>query len=141
MKKFIVLVVAAFALAGCSNFVSDFGIPTVLIAPKSVKIVSEVVGGSTVSKLVIEYTVRTLPGSPGGAITSFNLVGGASIPGSGEVLPCEPSSTLGECPVVNNVLEITPPPPLGSIVVESYAALGLNSHGRLVKLDPKVTLY
>ncbi|GIW32227.1 lipoprotein [Meiothermus taiwanensis] len=28
MKRFIALVVAAFALAGCSNFVTDFGIPT-----------------------------------------------------------------------------------------------------------------
>jgi hypothetical protein len=141
MKKLIALVVAAFMLAGCGNFVTDFGIPSVLIASKSARIVTEEVGGVTVTKLVLEYTARTLPGSPGGAITSFNLAGGGSIPGAGEVLPCDPSANYVDCPVVNGVLEITPPPALGTIVLESYSAIGLNSYGRTVVLNPTIRLY
>ncbi len=141
MKKLIALSVAAIMLAGCSNFVTDFGIPSVLVAPKSSKVVSEDVGGVTITKLVLEYTARSLPGSPGGAITSFNLAGGGSIPGAGEILPCDPSARFDECPVVNGILEITPPPAPGSIVLESYSAIGLNSYGRTVVLNPTVRLY
>lgn len=141
MKKLTALLVASFMLVGCSNFVTDFGIPTVIVAPKESRIESEVVGGATVTKLVLEYTVRSLPGSPGGVITQLNLVGGYSIPGAGEILPCPPTTEIGECPMVTRVLEITPPPARGSIVLESYSAIGFNSRGRTVVLDPPVTLY
>jgi hypothetical protein len=141
MKKLIALMVAAFAVVGCGNFVADFGIPSVIVAPKSATIRTETVGTVTVSTLVLEYTTRSLPGSPGGIITQFNLVGGGSIPGAGEVLPCSPGAQIADCPVTTRILEVTPPPALGSIVLESYAAIGFNSHGRTVVLNPPVPLY
>jgi hypothetical protein len=141
MKKLIALMVVAAMLVGCGNFVADFGMPTVSIAPRESRVVSEVVGGTTVTKLVLEYTARSLPGSPGGVITHFNLVGGGTIPGAGEVLPCSPTAQIADCPVTTGILEITPPPPRGSIVLESYAAIGFNGHGRTVPFNPPIPLY
>lgn len=67
MKKFIALVIAAFAMAGCSNFVTDFGIPTLRFHPVSF--------GPTASGYQVSFEVQPALGSPSAYVTRVYING------------------------------------------------------------------
>lgn len=142
MKKLIALVVAAFMLAGCGNFVTDFGIPSVLIAPAGSedRSIRDQNGNVTRVAFVVKYTIRTLPGSPLGVVSQLNRVGGGSLPG-GEVLSCAPDTTPDNCPLISGEITFNTFPAPGSILIESYDANGANGQGRTVFLPRPITLY
>ncbi|MCX7784574.1 MAG: hypothetical protein N2318_13145 [Meiothermus sp.] len=142
MKKLIALVVAAFMLAGCANFVTDFGIPSVVIAGAGSedRSIRDANGNVTRVAFVVKYTIRTLPGSPLGVISQLNLVGGGTLSG-GEVLSCAPETPVDGCPVIRGEITFNQFPATGSIRVESYDANSANGGGRTVFLPRPVTLY
>jgi len=142
MKKLIALMVAALMLAGCSNFVADFGIPSVLIASAGSedRSIRDQAGNITRVVFVVRYTIRTLPGSPPGAVSQLNFVGGGSLPGR-EVLSCAPDTAYGSCPVINGEIIFSTFPAPGSIRIESYDAIAANGRGRTVYLPSPIVLY
>ncbi|MBF6594940.1 MAG: hypothetical protein IVW51_10910 [Thermaceae bacterium] len=146
-------------LAGCGNFVTDFGIPTVIIAangtlPTTVSITNPNGTTTTISGIQIYYIIRSQLGSSGGVINSLNLVGGGTLPG-GEVQGCptnnpnyQPSTpTPGQTPTDPCVAQfsLTYPdnarPAQGSLVVASYTAISGNGQSRTVTLPFPVTIY
>lgn len=142
MKKCIALVMAAFMLAGCANFVTDFGIPSVLIAPAGSedRSIRDQNGNVIQVAFVVKYTIRSLPGSPLGVVSRLNLVSGGSLPG-GEVLSCPADTTPDSCPVIIRESTFDTFPVPGSISIESYDANSANGQGRTVILPRPITLY
>ncbi|MCX7600729.1 MAG: hypothetical protein N2Z75_02180 [Meiothermus sp.] len=124
MKNWIALVVAAFALAGCSNFVTDFGIPSVRFSTKSF--------GPTSSGYTIELEVQPYLGSPSGQISRILLSGppgqltGLSVP------ECLPPTAADDCPKLPLTLNFSANP--GTLSVTGYEAQSLNGTVRTVTL-------
>ncbi|MDX2007447.1 MAG: hypothetical protein SFU83_19595 [Meiothermus sp.] len=144
--KLIKLALAALALtalAGCSNFVADFGVPTVNISPGSSSLLyaRDNNGNQTLTGLQVTAVVQSLPGSPSGTVAGLNLLGGGTLPGSA-IASCAPTSKPDDCPKIT--LQVTyglPIPSQGSVVVTGYQAVPLNAQPtRTVNITP-ITLY
>ena len=144
LLKLTALALTLTVLAGCSNFVSDFGVPTVQISPGgAVPQVAQSGNTQVLTGLSIKAEVQSLPGSPGGTIAALNLLGGGTLPGSA-IRGCGSTTKPEDCPKV--ILEVTflqPSIPLsGTIVVTGYQALPNNGQpARTVNLASPLTLY
>ena len=131
-------------LAGCGNFVTDFGIPSVQIAPASqeTKTTPDANGNPVITELDVKYSIRSLPGSNAAVINALNLQGGGTLSG-GEVLECSASTAPSDCSVAIYSVSYFAPnfPSKGSVVVVSYEAVSNNGQSRTVTLSKPITLY
>jgi hypothetical protein len=128
MKKFMMLVVAAFALAGCSNFVSDFGIPTVRFHAVSF--------GPAGSGYEVVFEVQPYLGSPSAYITQVNT-NGPALSGFG-VPECLPPTTPDGCPKQTIQLTFSANP--GTLDITGYVAQSLNGTTRSIILPAPVRI-
>ncbi len=124
MKKIIALMVAALALAGCSNFVTDFGIPSVRFSTKSF--------GSTPTGYIIELEIQPYLGSPSGQISRILLSAPPSQLTSLSVPECLPPTEADNCPKIPYTLNFAANP--GSLAITGYEAVSLNGTTRTVTL-------
>ncbi|GEM83475.1 hypothetical protein [Meiothermus hypogaeus] len=129
MKKLIALVVAAFMLAGCGNFVTDFGIPTVRFHSVSF--------GPSASGYEVIFEVQPLPGSPSAYVAQLNLTGGPALSGFG-VPECPPSTAADDCPKQTQNLTFAANP--GTLAITGYVAQSLNGTVRTVTLPAPVVI-
>jgi hypothetical protein len=142
--KLALAALALTALAGCSNFVTDFGVPTVNISPGGSSFVytRDANGNQTLTGLQVTAVVQSLPGSPSGTVAGLNLLGGDTFPGSA-IASCAPTAKPDDCPKIT--LQATfglPIPSRSSVQVISYQAVPLNAQpARTVILTAPITLY
>lgn len=130
MKKLIAVLVAAFTLVGCGNFVTDFGIPTVRFAPVS--------SGPTTGGYEIVFEVQPLPGSPSANITQLNLTGTPpQLTGFG-VPECLPPTEADACPKLEKSITFSANP--GTLAITGYVAQSLNGTVRTVTLPAPVLI-
>lgn len=130
MKKLIALVVAAFALAGCSNFVTDFGIPSVRFSPTGYR--------PTESGYEVSFKIQPYPGSPSGQILSITVTGlDNPLPG-GSVPECLPSTPPDGCPEIPQELSFPSNP--GPLSITGYVAQSLNGTTRTITLPGPVVI-
>ncbi|WP_027882381.1 hypothetical protein [Meiothermus rufus] len=124
MKKLIPLMAAALMLAGCGNFVTDFGIPTVRF--------NNTFSGPTSSGYTIEFEVQPYPGSPSAQITRLLLSGPPNeLPGL-SVPECPASTLPDDCPKILRTLTFAANP--GPLSITGYEAMSLNGSVRVVNL-------
>lgn len=139
-----VVVLGVGFLGACGNFVTDFGIPTVQIAPagQDTKTTPDANGNPVITQLDVKYSIRSLPGSNAAVIYALNLQGGGTLPG-GEVLECSASTAPSDCPVATYTFSYFTPnfPGKGSVIVVSYEAVSNNGQSRTVNLPKPITLY
>lgn len=132
MKKLIALVVAAFALAGCSNFVTDFGIPSVRFSST---------GSDSTTGYKVFFDIQPYPGSPSGQILSITVTGPAistlNVPGV-SVPECLPSTPPDDCPKIGKTLSFQNDP--GPLSITSYVAQSLNGATRTITLPVPVPI-
>lgn len=130
MKRFIALVVAAFALAGCSNFVTDFGIPTLRFHPVSF--------GPDAGSYQVSFEVQPALGSPSAYVTRIYINGTpAQLPGFG-VAECLPPTTADDCPKLPQALTFAANP--GTLEITGYQAQSLNGTVRDITLPAPVLI-
>ena len=144
--KQIKLAIAALgvALAGCGNFVVDFGMPSVQISPGGSQLLysTDGSGNQVLRGLEVTALVQSLPGSPSGTLAALNLLGGGTLPGSA-IASCAPTAKPDDCPKIN--LKITyslPIPTVGTVQVLGYQAIPNNGQpARTIPLATPITLY
>jgi hypothetical protein len=129
MKKLIALVVTAFMLAGCSNFVTDFGIPSVRFSSTGF--------GPTATNYEVSFEVQPYLGSPSGQILEIVVTGLGSLPGV-TVPECLPPTEPDACPKIVQKLTFASNP--GPLAITGYIAQSLNQTTRLVTLPSPVPL-
>lgn len=129
MKKLIALVVAALALAGCGNFVTDFGIP-------SVRFSSTGSGPTTGGGYQVSFDIQPLLGSPSGQILSI-ITNSGNFPGS-SVPECLPPTHPDACPKIGQTLSFTSNP--GTLNITGYIAQSLNGTTRTITLPNPVLI-
>ncbi len=129
MKKFIALVIAAFALAGCSNFVTDFGIPSVRFSSAGY--------GPVGSDYKVSFEIQPYLGSPSGQIVSIIVTGLGNLPGI-TVPECLPPTEPDACPKI--VQEITFSSNPGPLAITGYVAQSLNQTFRTITLPTPVPI-
>lgn len=128
MKKLIALVVAAFALAGCSNFVTDFGIPSVRFGSTGF--------GPTATGYEVSFEIQPLLGSPSGQILSI-ITDSGNAPGV-SVPECLPPTHPDACPKIEQTLSFTSNP--GTLNITGYIAQSLNGTTRTITLPSPVLI-
>lgn len=124
MKKLIALVVTAFMLAGCSNFVTDFGIPSVRFSTKF--------HGPTSGGYVIELELQPYLGSPSGQISRILLTPPPNQLPSVSIPECLPPTAADACPKISYTLTFGANP--GTVSITGYEAMSLNGTVRTVTL-------
>ncbi len=129
MKRYITLVIAAFALAGCSNFVTDFGIPTVRFGSTGF--------GPDGTDYVISFEIQPYLGSPSAQILSINVSGLGSLPGV-TVPECLPPTAPDACPKIVQTYKFTSNP--GPLSITGYVAQSLNQTTRTITLPSPVPI-
>ncbi len=125
MKKLIALALTAFLLAGCGNFVTDFGIPSVRFSTKSSGPVS---GGG----YAIELEIQPLLGSPSGQISRILLSAAPNQLPSVSIPECLPPTVADGCPKISYTLTFGANP--GTVSITGYEAMSLNGTVRTVTL-------
>lgn len=128
MKKLIALVVAAFALAGCSNFVTDFGIPSVQFSSTDY--------GLTGTGYEVSFEIQPYLGSPSGQILSI-VTSSGNLPGV-TVPECLPPTLPDECPKIGRTLSFPSNP--GTLSITGYVAQSLNGTIRTITLPSPVII-
>lgn len=128
MKKLITLVAAAFALAGCSNFVTDFGIPSVRFSSAGF--------GTTQSGYEVSFEIQPYLGSPSGQI-SIIVTGLGTLPGV-SVPECLPPTLPDDCPKIKQNLNFGSNP--GTLDITGYVAQSLNGTSRTITLPSPVRI-
>jgi len=124
MKKHTVLMVVAFALAGCSNFVTDFGIPSVRFNVTSF--------GPSASGYTINLEIQPYLGSPSGQIQRILLSAGPGQLVGLSVPECLPPTEADACPKIGYALTFASNP--GTLSITGYEAMSLNGTIRTVTL-------
>jgi len=129
MKQFTVLLAVALALTGCSNFVTDFGIPTVRFGSTGF--------GPAGPNYEVSFEIQPYLGSPSGQILSINVSGIGSLPGV--IIPeCLPPLKQDECPkIVQRYIFSSNPGPLA---ITGYVAQSLNQTTRTITLPSPVPI-
>ncbi|RIH82100.1 hypothetical protein Mlute_02604 [Meiothermus luteus] len=130
MKKPIALMVVALVLSGCSNFVADFGIPTVRFNPVS--------AGPTASGYEVVFEVQSLPGSPSATLLQVNLSGSLTATIGSSVPECPPSTAADDCPKLTKTLTFASNP--GLLAITGYVAQSLSGTLRTVTLPAQVII-
>lgn len=130
MKRLITLVIAAFALVGCSNFVTDFGIPTLRFHPGP--------SGPAAGGYQVSFEVQPIPGSPSAYVTRIYINGTpAQLSGFG-VAECLPPTTADACPKLAQTLNFSANP--GTLEITGYQAQSLNGTVRDITLPAPVLI-
>ena len=132
MKKLIALVVAAFALAGCSNFVADFGIPSVRFSSTGY--------GPTTNGYEVSFEIQPYPGSSSSQILHINiLINSTAARAAGVTVPeCPPLTLPDACPKIGQTLSFVTNP--GPIKITGYEAQSLNGTIRTITLSSPVII-
>ncbi|GIW23790.1 hypothetical protein [Meiothermus sp.] len=130
MKKFTVLAAAAVVLAGCGNFVTDFGIPSVRFHSVSF--------GPTTSGYEVVFEAQPYLGSPSAVITQLNLSGATTTLNGFGVPECLPPTLPDACPKQTQKLVFGANP--GTLAITGYVAQSLNGTVRTVSLPTPVII-
>lgn len=137
MKRLLLLGLLSGLLAACSNFGIQAGTPSVEVSNGG--------GGFTFNTTTglfdynFKVVVKVLPGSPGGNIAYFNLLGGGALSGT-SVEGCPGLETdLNKCRFevsYSGSAAIVP-----TYTVVSYVALARNNESRLIPLPVPVRVF
>jgi|GEM_PF-6047506 hypothetical protein len=141
MRAYWILGALAVLLTGCSNFsLFAVGIPTVVISPGP----STPNSPTQPTEIQINYTIQSVPGSPGGVLVSLNLKGGGTLTG-GPIYACPQDTPSSQCPITNVAASFTSPSGSvitpGSVVAVSYTVQGENGAVRTFQLPQPITFY
>lgn len=129
MKKLIALVVAAFVLAGCGNFITDFGIPSVRFGSTGF--------GPSATGYDVSFEIQPYLGSPSSQILSIIVTGLGTLPGV--TLPeCLPPTLADDCPKIPQKFSFSSNP--GSLAITGYVAQSLNGTTRTITLPSPVPI-
>jgi hypothetical protein len=129
MRNYVVLLTAVFTLAGCSNFVADFGIPTVRFSSTGF--------GPTQGGYEVSFEIQPYLGSPSGQILSISVTGLGSLPGV-SVPECLPPTAADACPKIVQRYTFNSNP--GPLSITGYVAQSLNNTTRTITLPSPVPI-
>jgi hypothetical protein len=120
MRNYVVLLTAVFTLAGCSNFVADFGIPTVRFSSTGF---GPIQNGYEVSFEIQPYL---------GNVTGLSSLPGVSVP------ECLPPTAADACPKIVQRYTFNSNP--GPLSITGYVAQSLNNTTRTITLPSPVPI-
>jgi len=129
MRNYVVLLTAVFTLAGCSNFVADFGIPTVRFSSTGF--------GPIQNGYEVSFEIQPYLGSPSGQILSISVTGLGSLPGV-SVPECLPPTAADACPKIVRRYTFNSNP--GPLSITGYVAQSLNNTTRTITLPSPVPI-
>ncbi len=144
MKKWWIILIVAATLAvlisGCGNFRpgNPIGVPTVTISLGERSLTQSEKGWT----LAFTLKVYNLPGSPGGTINSFRLLGGGALTAGLYVSDC-PVKTQTNCDPTEAPfkIDLSSYPPAGTYIITAYDAAGQNGKMLTIKLPTPLIVH